>query len=95
MRHIKEKKEKERERERKLTDLVFLNEFPRFFVHCILLRGKLIILGDFDVHFHCRSNSITSKTPEILLTFNVVQAVKQSTHMREHNYFGLRVVQRR
>ena len=55
-----------------------------FLEHCNLLRGKLIIFGDFNIHFDCPSNSITSKTRENLSTFNVVRAVKESTHKREH-----------
>ena len=66
------------------TESVFLNEFPGFLEHCNLLRGKLIILGDFNIRFDCPSNSITSKTLEILSAFNVVMAVKESTHIREH-----------
>ena len=61
-----------------LTDSVFLNEFPGFLEHCNLLHGKLIILDDFNIHFGCPSNFITSKTS----IFNVVQAVKESTHIR-------------
>ena len=55
-----------------------------FLEHCNLLRGKLIIFGDFNIHFDSPSNSITLETLEILSTFNVVQAVKESTHIHEH-----------
>ena len=68
----------------KLTDSVFLNEFPGFLEHCNLLRGKLTIPGDFNIHFDSPSNSITLETLEILSTFNGVQAVKESTHIHEH-----------
>ena len=60
--------------------------FLAFLENCnlLVLRRKLIILGDFNIHFDRPSNSITSKTLEILSTFNVVQAVKESTHVHEH-----------
>ena len=39
-----------RKKTNKLTDPVFLAEFPDFFENCNTLRGKLIILGDFNIY---------------------------------------------
>ena len=69
---------------KKFTGCVFLNEFPGFLEHCNPLRGKLIIFGDFSIHFDCPSNSMISEVLEILSTFNIVQADRESTHRCEH-----------
>ena len=68
----------------KFSDSLILSEFPDFLEYCNTLPGKLIILGDFNIHFDSPANSLTSKTLEILTTFDIVQGVQAPTHRCGH-----------
>ena len=63
-------------RKNKLTDTVFLSKFPDFLEYCNTLRGKLIILGDFNIHFDSPSDPLTSKALQIITTFDIFQGVE-------------------
>ena len=52
--------------------------------YCNTLRGKLIILGDFNIHFDSPSNPLTSKALQIITTFDIVQDVRNPTHRCGH-----------
>ena len=67
-----------------LTDSDFLKEVRDFLEYCNILRGKLIILGDFNIHFDCPSIPLTSKMLDILSTFDIAQGVLEPTHRRGH-----------
>ena len=54
------------------------------FWNIVKLRGKLVILGDFNIHFDSPANSLTSKTLEIITTFDIVQGVQAPTHRCGH-----------
>ena len=45
----------------KFTDSLFLDQFSDLLDRCNFLRGSLIILGDFSVHYDCPQNSITAR----------------------------------
>ena len=68
----------------KLSDSLFLSEFPDFLEYCNPLRGKRIILGDFNVHFDTTSKHLTSKMLEIVTTFDIVEGVKVPPHRCGH-----------
>ena len=42
------------------------------------------MLGDFNIHFDSPANSLTSKTLEILTTFDIVKGVQAPTHRCGH-----------
>ena len=63
---------------------LFLTEFPDFFEYCNLHRGKLLILGDFNMHFDCPTNPNTARILDIFQTFKLEQAVSQPNHRRGH-----------
>ena len=61
------------------TELPDLLEFTNF------LRGKSIILGDFNVHFNKQDDCYTKKILEITHSFNFVQGVNEATFIRSGN----------
>ena len=54
------------------------------FEYCNTLRGKLNILGDFNIHFDSPSNPLTSKALQIITTFDIVQGVRDPSHRCGH-----------
>ena len=69
----------------KLTNSDFLREFPDLLDHVNLLRGKSIILGDFNVHFNDKSNYLTKQVLDLTDSFNFSQAVSEPTFHRSGN----------
>ena len=67
-----------------LTESAFFSEFCDFLEHCSFLRGKVLIVGDFNFHFDCPTNSNTVHIMGILQTFRFSQAVSVLTHRCGH-----------
>ena len=63
----------------------FEAELPDLLEHINLLRGKSIILGDFNVHYNNQQNSFTKKFTEIVHSYDFIQGVKESTFLRSGN----------
>ena len=68
----------------KLTDAVFLREFPDMLDHCNSISGSCVIVGDFNFHFDNLCHPSTSKMIDLLNTFGLIQSVNQPTHKRGH-----------
>lgn len=68
----------------KLTDSLFLQEFQEMLDHCNSIHSSSIIYGDLNFHYDEPNRSNTSKMINILETFDLVQAIKESTHNRGH-----------
>ena len=63
----------------------FATELPDLLEFINLLRGKSIVLGDFNVHFNKQDDSYTKKIMEITTSFDFVQGVNQATFLRSGN----------
>ena len=63
-------------------------EVPDFLEYCNLCRGKLLIPGDFNIHFDSPSNPNTARVLDILETFNTEQAVSEPTHQQGYTRLG-------
>ena len=68
----------------KLTDNLFLDQFPDFLDYCNTLHGKLCILGDFNFHVENPNNRNASRFMELLAMYNLEQTVSGLTHKRGH-----------
>ena len=68
----------------KITDSLFLDQFSDLLDRCNFLRGSLIILGDFNVHYDCPQNSTTARAMDLPFHFNLTQSVSQATHEKGH-----------
>ena len=68
----------------RLTESAFFSELCDFLEHCNLLGGKALIVGDFNFHFDCPTNSKTVRIMDMLQTFRFCQAVGVPTHRCGH-----------
>ena len=68
----------------KLTDSMFLEQFPDLLDMCNSLHGQLCILGDINIHYDCPNSPLTAKTLDILQMYNLKQMVTEPTHRRGH-----------
>ena len=69
----------------KLKNSDFLNEYPDLLDHVNLLRGKSIILGDFNVQFNNKNHYLTKQVVDITDSFDFQQAVNNPTFYRSGN----------
>ena len=65
----------------RLSTADLLEELPDFFEEYSLVPGRVIFLGDFNIHWNMPSNPARTKFANILDTFNLVQHVLESTHV--------------
>ena len=63
------------------SDAVFHSELD-FLEHCNLPGRKLVIAGDFNVHFDCPTSHSTAQVLDFLALFDMTQAVDFPTHRR-------------
>ena len=59
----------------KLTDSVFVEQFPALLELSITLKGSFLILGYFNVYFDTPSNTCTSRLIDLLDAFGLTPAV--------------------
>ena len=69
----------------KLKNSDFLEEFPDLLDHTNLLRGKSIILGDFNVPFNNKDHYLTKQVLDLSDSFGYNQAVNEPTFYRSGN----------
>ena len=62
----------------------FINDFSSLLEHVLLSPGRLLILGDFNIHVDNYQNTHQKAFLDILDSFNLVQHVKESTHTSGH-----------
>ncbi|PIK34016.1 hypothetical protein BSL78_29160 [Apostichopus japonicus] len=62
----------------------FLDEFASFLEVLVIAPGRLIILGDFNIHVDNASNGDALKFHDLLCSMNLVQLVRGSTHASGH-----------
>ena len=63
---------------------VFMEEFNNMLESCMLANGKLIILGDFNIHMDDTTSASASKFGDLLLEYGLHQHVSGPTHTRGH-----------
>jgi hypothetical protein len=68
----------------KLTDSLFIEEFPDFLEYANSLKGSLLIVGDFNFHFDTPTQLYTAKVLYIISSFDLCQSVTEPTHTRGH-----------
>ncbi|XP_065809456.1 uncharacterized protein [Labrus bergylta] len=63
---------------------VFIAEFSEFLSHFISKYDKILVLGDFNIHVCCPSQSLAGDFMDILESFNLTQAIQEPTHSKGH-----------
>ena len=68
----------------KLTDSLFLDQFPELLDYCNVLHGKLCILGDLNFHVKNPNNRSASRLKDLLVMYNLEQTVSGPNHRCGH-----------
>ena len=67
----------------KLTFTGFMDEFTEFLAEAVMTTGKLLILGDFNIHVNSASSE-SNKFQSLLDMYNLSQNVTSPTHNHGH-----------
>lgn len=70
--------------ENKLKRAQFLKELAGYLELSVTLSGKLLLVGDFNVHWDCPENSEKLELESLIDSFNLVQHVEGPTHKENH-----------
>ena len=62
----------------------FMHDFAEYLDHSVLLRGHLVITGDFNIHLDDAASRECIEFTELLQSFGLVQHVQQPTHKAGH-----------
>ena len=62
----------------------FLEEFENYMDHHSVSPGKLLIVGDFNIHMETTCNNIVRKFKQTFISRNLVQHISTSTHVKGH-----------
>ena len=68
----------------KCSDGQFLSEFSEFLQQLVVMGGKLLIVGDFNIHVDVAGNSTACKFLSLLDSFDLTQNVRGPTHLDGH-----------
>jgi len=68
----------------KCSEGIFLSEFSDFLQPLALSAGKLLIVGDFNIHIEKATNSSSTKLLSLLDSHGLTQHVKGLTHVDGH-----------
>ena len=68
----------------RLTESMFFDQIPDMLEFCNQLKGNLLILGDFNIHFDRAESPATVRMNDLLRTFDLDQAVREPTHSHGH-----------
>ena len=68
----------------KLKKSLFVDELSDYIEHTATLSGKLILIGDFNVHWDCEEDSERMELATFLNDYDLVQHMKALTHERGH-----------
>jgi exonuclease III len=67
-----------------LKDTTFFDELPSLLEYCSSLYGKVIIAGDFNIHYEDDTDTNTVKFRDLVCMFDLVQSVNEPTHVHGH-----------
>ena len=62
----------------------FIDEFDEFLSDVVMLKGKLVILGDLNIHLDSIQSADCVRFDGLLQTYALVQLVKEATHRGNH-----------
>lgn len=68
----------------KLKKSLFLEEFSNFLEHTCLLNGKLLVVGDFNIHWDNEADAERKMFTQLLQSFDLQQHVSDTTHIKGH-----------
>ena len=68
----------------KPTDSLYDEQFFALLEYSNTLKGRLLIVGDFNFHFDAPSNTYTAGLIDLLDAFNLAQTVTTPTHKNGH-----------
>jgi len=68
----------------KIQKCAFIKELGDLLESTATLPGKLILLGDFNVHIDCRDDSEGQQLTSLINSFNLTQHVSGATHIGGH-----------
>ena len=71
-------------RKNKISTAAFIDEFADCTATLLTSQCKLLIVGDFNIHWDNSSNSETQKFRDILNSFGLTQMVQDGTHTNGH-----------
>lgn len=63
---------------------MFLDEFQEYIDRNATTTGKLLLIGDFNIHMESKEKGATAKFHELIQNLNLLQHVKNSTHIQGH-----------
>lgn len=63
---------------------VFIHEFAELLAYFMSQYDKVLILGDFNIHVCCPSQTLVKDFMDTLESFNITQAIHQPTHSKGH-----------
>lgn len=69
---------------RPLKSVNFIPEFSELLYIVLPRYDRVVILGDFNIHVCCPSQSLTSHFLDLIDSFNLTQYVKEPTHSKGH-----------
>ena len=61
-----------------LSEALFFEQFPDFLSHCNTLKGKMLVLGDFNFQYDCDHKM--SQVRDIFTQLDLEQCVRDPTH---------------
>jgi len=61
---------------------LFIHHPPLYVIYSIFTR--FLLVGDFNIHVCCQSNSLSQEFCDLIDAFNLLQWVKNSTHIQGH-----------
>lgn len=61
----------------------FITEFTELMGYITTNYDRFLLVGDFNIHVCCPSNSLSKK---FLESFNLVQWINESTHIHGHTW---------
>ena len=67
-----------------LCDTAFIEELGNLLESTSTLSGKLVLLGDFNVHLDSNTEPESRQLTSLLESFGLVQHVKDATHIKGH-----------
>jgi hypothetical protein len=68
----------------KIQKCTFINELGDLLELTATLPGKLVLLGDFNVHIDCSGDQESQQLTSLINSFNLVQHVSGATHVSGH-----------
>ena len=62
----------------------FLNEFSQLLEHFTLQKDRVLLCGDFNIHFENKNNTAVTKFNKLISAFGLKQHVEEPTHTSGH-----------